>query len=97
MAHTKKPLTKDKGQISKHTTNRKTGHNNIMILVSCPSLYAVQIKQYLAKYGCIFIEDKEEFVDAKGLFAERTPGNMLIGARDKPPRCTAANQLFGNF
>ena len=33
--------------------------------------------------SCIIIDDGQEWVDARGLFAERTPANMLIGARNK--------------
>ena len=57
--------------------------NNIMISVSCPALNVVKVKQYLKKHGCVFIDDGQEWTDAKGLFAERTPANMLIGARGK--------------
>ena len=29
------------------------------------------------------VDDGQELTDAKGLFAERMPGNMLVGARGK--------------
>jgi len=31
----------------------------------------------------VFIDDRQDLADAKGLYAERTPANMLIGARGK--------------
>jgi DNA-binding XRE family transcriptional regulator len=54
-----------------------------MLFVSCPVSNAVRIKQLLEKHGCVCIDDGQEWLDAKGLFAERTSSNMLIGARGK--------------
>ena len=51
-----------------------------MLLISCPLSNA---SAYLEKHGCVCINDGQEWADAKGLFAERTPANMLIGARGK--------------
>ena len=31
----------------------------------------------------VFVDDGQEWMNTKGLFAERTPANMLIGARGK--------------
>ena len=83
LVRTKKPLTKIKRRVSKPVADRKKKCDNTMILVSCPVLNAAQIKQYLEKHGCICVDDREEWTDAKGLFAERIPANMLIGARGK--------------
>ena len=80
---TKKPHIKTKHPVVKHFNNTKTQTDNIMILVSCPPLNASRIKQYLKKQGCICVGDDHEWKDANGLFAERTPANMLIGARGK--------------
>ena len=83
LAHTKKPLIKVKHPVIKRLGNTKKNTESIIILVSCPVLNAGQIMQYLEKQGCVFINDGEELADAKGLFAEHTPANMLIGARGK--------------
>jgi len=56
---------------------------NMTFHISCPLSNADNIKKYLKKHGCKLIDDKQELVDAKGLFADRTPSNMLIGARGK--------------
>jgi len=77
LVHTKKPHTKTK-QIS---VKNRVG--NLIFLVSCPALEAENIKQYLKKHGCVFVDDEQEFSYAKELFAERTSANMLIGARGK--------------
>jgi hypothetical protein len=82
LVHTKKPLTKTKNHVTKRSSKKKKS-DSIMILVSCPTLSAGNIKQYLEKHGCVCVDDSDELVDAKGLFAERTPANMLIGARGK--------------
>ncbi|MCL2805338.1 MAG: helix-turn-helix domain-containing protein [Treponema sp.] len=52
-------------------------------LISCPAVNANQIRLYLKKQGCEFVNDTQEWADAKGLFTERTQSNMLIGARCK--------------
>ena len=70
LVHTKKPPI-------------KTASGNMTFFISCPASSANQIKQYLKKQGCLFVNDAEEWADAKGLFAERTQSNMLIGARGK--------------
>ena len=54
-----------------------------MFSVSCPALNADQIKRYLKKHGCVYVDGEQEWMDAKELFSERTPANMLIGARGK--------------
>ena len=51
--------------------------------ISCPSSNAGYIKKYLEKHGCILFDDGQEWLSAKGLFSDRTPSNMLIGARGK--------------
>jgi DNA-binding XRE family transcriptional regulator len=83
LAHMKKPLTKVKRPITRHSVARKINSRNTMIYVSCPASNADRIKLLLEKHGCICIDDKNEWSDAKGLFAERTSSNMLIGARGK--------------
>ena len=83
LVHTKKHPIETVRRVSKRTTNKKIKNKNTMILVSCPVLNAAQVKQYLEKHGCIYVDDEEEFADAKGLFSERTVANMLIGARSK--------------
>jgi len=75
LVHTKKPLTK--------TNKASKTSGNTAFLVSCPVSNVSQIKKYLEKQGCILVNDEQEWVDAKGLFAERTYSNMLIGARSK--------------
>jgi DNA-binding XRE family transcriptional regulator len=57
--------------------------DNVMLSISCPVSNADLIKKYLEKHGCIYIDDGQELMNAKGLFSERTPSNMLIGARGK--------------
>ena len=76
LAHTKKPLIKVKRPAAKCS-------DNVRILVSVPTVNADQIKEYLEKQGCVYIDEEQDLMDAKGLFAERTPANMLIGARGK--------------
>ena len=83
LVHTKKRPIKVKPQVSKYKTNKIMNHDHTMILISCPALNAAQIKQYLEKHGCICVDDSEDLVNAKGLFAERSSANMLIGARGK--------------
>jgi len=51
--------------------------------VSCPNSNITEIRLYLENHGCKCIDDEPEYSDVKGLFAERTPANMLIGARGK--------------
>ena len=88
LVHTKKPHIRVKRQVKnlfekKEINTDKTNADSIMILVACPMLNADNVKQYLEKHGCIFVDDGQDWIDAKGLFAERTPANMLIGARGK--------------
>ena len=83
LVHTKKHHTKVKRPVGNHFIDSKTEHENIMILVSCPAYNVNQIKQYLNKHGCVCVNNEQELTDAKGLFAEPTPVNMLIGARGK--------------
>ena len=90
LAHTKKPLIRAKRPSSRSSNNSELDFGKIKILVSVPMVNADQIKQYLEKQGCVCIDDnpsteikEQEWVNAKGLFAERTPANMLIGARGK--------------
>ena len=83
LAHTKKPPTKIKRPIARRSINARKDTGNIMILVSCPMFNADHVKQYLEKHGCVYIDHGDEWMDAKGLFTERTPANMLIGARGK--------------
>jgi len=81
--HMKKPLTKTKRSPVKCSFISKNNSDNMLFHVSCPSSNSTQIKLYLEKHGCVFIEEEQELFDAKGLFTERTPANMLIGARSK--------------
>jgi len=60
---------------------KKSG--NIVFFVSCPLINIDHIKQHLQNYGCVFLEEGQELLNAKGLFAERLPANLLIGARCK--------------
>ena len=76
LAHTKKPLIKSNNAIPKKSSS-------IKFYIKCPSSNAVNIKKYLEKHGCILLNDEQELLNAKGLFAPRTPSNMLIGARGK--------------
>ena len=77
LVHTKRPPIRNKRPVIKMNSE------NIMILISCPTTSADHIKQYLEKKGCVCVDEEQEWMDAKGLFAERTPANMLIGARGK--------------
>ena len=72
LVHTKKPPIK-----------KRTISGNSTLFISCPSSNVSSIKKYLEKNGCRLINDEQEWVDANGLFADRTPSNMLIGARSK--------------
>ena len=80
---TKKPPTKTKRLALKRSVDAKRNSDNMLFFVSCPASNSNQIKQYLEKHGCVFIDDGQDWMNAKGLFAERTPANMLIGARGK--------------
>ena len=80
---TKKPRIKPKRTVSKRSGDAKENPKDLLFYISCPSSNSNQIRQYLEKHGCVFINDGQEWMDAKGLFAERTPANMLIGARGK--------------
>ena len=82
LEHMKKPHIKAKHQVIQHSGAIKTSDNK-MFFVSCPVSNSDQIKKYLEKHGCVFLDDGQELEDAKGLFAERTPANMLVGARGK--------------
>ncbi|MCL2722595.1 MAG: helix-turn-helix domain-containing protein [Treponema sp.] len=53
------------------------------LYISCPSSNVVTIKKYLEKHGCVLLDDEKEWLNANGLFTDRTPSNMLIGARGK--------------
>ena len=83
LAHTKKPPIKTKRPVVKRSVEAKNNSRNMVFTVSCPVSDAKNIKQYLEKHGCFCIDEAQEWLDAKGLFAERTPANMLIGARGK--------------
>ena len=83
LVHTKKPPIKARYPAVKCSVDTKMKSDNILILVSCPAENVDHIKQYLGKYGCFFDDAGQGLIDAKGLFAERTPANMLIGARGK--------------
>jgi DNA-binding XRE family transcriptional regulator len=83
LVHTKKPRINAKHGLAKRSNNTKMDTNNITILVICPAINASSVKQYLKKHGCVCVDDEEELMDVKGMFAERTPANMLIGARGK--------------
>jgi len=78
LAHTRKHPIK-----AKHPVKVKKLSGNTGFFISCPASNVNHIKKYLKKQGCIFINDEQEWVDAKGIFAERTYSNMLIGARGK--------------
>ena len=83
LVHTKKPRIKARGRTAKHPVAAKMNSEKILILVTCPIENADQIKQYLGEKGCVSVDAGQEWIDAKGLFADRTPANMLIGARGK--------------
>ena len=83
LVHMKKRPIKTKRPVMKGSTDTKINSENMRFLVSCPAPNAERIKQYLEKNGCVFVDESQEFADAKGLFAERTSANMLIGARGK--------------
>ena len=83
LAHTKKRPIKTKHQAIKGSVGRKMNSKNMTFFVSCPTANAGRIIQYLEKNGCVFVDDDQDLADAKGLFAERTSANMLIGARGK--------------
>ena len=77
LAHTKKH------PINMKESHKKINSDSIVIMVSCPSLRVKNVKKYLEKQGCTYIDEKEDLIDAKGFFSETTPANMLIGARGK--------------
>jgi len=83
LAHTKKPHIKTKRPVTGRSADLQSNSHDMMFVVSCPVSDVKHIKQYLEKHGCVCIDDRQEWLDAKGLFAERTPANMLIGARGK--------------
>ncbi|MDR0442344.1 MAG: helix-turn-helix domain-containing protein [Treponema sp.] len=82
LAHTKKPFIKTECPAAK-----RSGAVDMQFFVSCPAPSAYRIKHYLEEHGCVCADAipdySHELADAKGLFAERTPGNLLIGARGK--------------
>jgi len=80
--HTKKLPIRVKNSILKPPFKKKNTEN-IKLSIFCPVANAGSIKQYLEKQGCILINDEQELINARELFAERTPSNMLIGARSK--------------
>jgi hypothetical protein len=83
LVHTKKPPTKTKSLVTRRSVDIKKESSNTMLFVSCPVSNANHIIQLLKKHGCVCINNEPEWYNAKGLFAERTPANMLIGARSK--------------
>ena len=83
LVHTRKPPTRAGHSVAKHSVSKKRNSDDLLFFISCPASNAGTIKRYLEKHGCICIDDNQEWMDAKGLFAERTPSNMLIGARGK--------------
>jgi len=83
LEHMKKHPIKVKHSARRNLNNRKINFGHTILSVSCPLLNASRIKSYLEKNGCVYIDDGPEFIDAKGLYAERTTANMLIGARGK--------------
>ncbi|MCL2721271.1 MAG: helix-turn-helix transcriptional regulator [Treponema sp.] len=83
LALTKKPPIKLKRSAAKNTINSKRNTENMLFFVSCPVSNSNRIKQYLEKHGCILVDNKHEWVNAKGLFTEHTSANLLIGARGK--------------
>ena len=76
-------IRKTKRPVTGLSADSQSNSHNMMFVVSCPVSDVKFIKQYLEKHGCVCIDDRQEWLDAKGLFAERTPANMLIGARGK--------------
>ena len=83
LALTKKPPTKPRHPVAKHSIKGKKSPENLMLYISCPASNSNRIKHYLIKQGCKLIDDEQDWMNAKGLFAERTSANMLIGARGK--------------
>ena len=83
LVHMKKPPIKTGRPVTKSSVTTKLNSGNKMILVYCPALNAVSIKKFLEKNGCICVDDGGEWLNAKGLFAKRTPATMLVGARGK--------------
>ena len=83
LAHTRKPPIRVKRTITRSPTDEKRNLNGMTFFITCPASNVDYIKKYLEKHGCLLIDDGQEWMDAKGLFAERTPANMLIGARGK--------------
>ena len=77
LVRTKKPPTKRRRPVE------KDNNDSIMILVSCPVIKENHVKQYLEKNVCFYIDEEQEWADARGLFAQRSSANMLIGARGK--------------
>ena len=63
----------------------KNSHiSTTIFFVVCPVSDADNIKRCLEEQNCICITDNnQEYVSETELFAERTPANMLIGARGK--------------
>ena len=83
LVHTKKPPINVRRMTAKRSIAAKMNSKKALILVTCPVENVDQIKQYLENNGCKSADFEQELIDAKGLFAERTPANMLIGARCK--------------
>jgi len=83
LAHTKKPPIRRKQSVVKRSVEKNNNSSNMTFFISCPASNAVYVKQILKKHGCKYIDNNQELIDAKGLFAERTSSNMLIGARNK--------------
>lgn len=83
LVHTRKPPIRDKRTIERSSITEKTNSDDMTFFITCPTSNVDYIKKYLEKHGCLLIDDNQEWMDAKGLFAERTPANMLIGARGK--------------
>jgi len=83
LGHTKKRPIKNKRAIANRSVTGNVTSSNRTFLISCPASKADNIKLLLKKNGCEYIDASEEMIDAKELFAERTPSNMLIGARGK--------------
>ena len=83
LVHTKKPPIKTKQLAERHFGIKKRESDCIQISVSIPAEKSDYIMQYLENQGCVCTDEKQDLVDAKELFADRTPANMLIGARGK--------------
>jgi len=83
LALTKKPPIKSGRQVVKNSVDIKKNPDNLLFFISCPASNSNQIKQYLEKHGCKFLDKEQDRMNAKGFFAERTSANMLIGARGK--------------